>query len=130
MNTGGVHETTWNTSNSIWVHTSLGRPSASVLVHICNSHLLAVETLKDFAALGDKARQPKYLRKFLETHFKPPGGELEECYPADWRPNPSSLARVQDPDYRRWALALHRIWRQLCRQVSQLFGLSEGRLED
>lgn len=54
---------------------------------------------------------------FLETHFNPPGNELEECSPADWHPLPERFHHIKDYHLRKWALSLHRIWKILCRQV-------------
>jgi hypothetical protein len=47
------------------------------------------------------------------------GTELTDCYPEDWSPFPSKFLRISDYALRRWALHLHRIWRDLCRQVNE-----------
>ena len=38
--------------------------------------------------------------------------------PEDYHPEPDGfLSTVTDPDVRRWALAVHALWPQLCRKV-------------
>lgn len=61
------------------------------------------------------------LQKFVDDHFDPPGFELVEHYPEDWVSFPSSFLNIEDYHLRRWALHLHRIWRDLCRVVSACF---------
>ncbi|KAI1717359.1 trehalase domain-containing protein [Ditylenchus destructor] len=60
-----------------------------------------VTTLRDFYELGEK------------------GNELIESYPDDWVPFPHSFQHIEDYRLRRWALHLHRIWRDLCRRVKE-----------
>ncbi|KAF8365850.1 tre-1 [Pristionchus pacificus] len=76
-----------------------------------------VTTLRAFDALGDSVKDIAVLRTFVDTHFNPPGSELIEWYPEDWADFPSNFLRVNDYHLRRWALHLHRIWRDLCRRV-------------
>ncbi|VDN50262.1 unnamed protein product [Dracunculus medinensis] len=76
-----------------------------------------VSTLKDFYQLGDKIKNLSILRQFVDEHFDEPGMELVEYYPEDWDAFPSSFLKIQDYKLRRWALHLHRIWRDLCRKV-------------
>lgn len=78
-----------------------------------------VTTLKDFFELGDTTKNRTVLQKFVDEHFDPPGFELIEHYPEDWVSFPSSFLRIQDYHLRRWALHLHRIWRDLCRVVKE-----------
>ncbi|TKR96298.1 hypothetical protein L596_010340 [Steinernema carpocapsae] len=78
-----------------------------------------VTTLKNFYELGDKVRKRENLQKFIEAHFDPPGSELIESYPEDWVPFPASFLKIDDYHLRRWALHLHRIWRDLCRRVKE-----------
>ncbi|VDM67202.1 unnamed protein product, partial [Strongylus vulgaris] len=76
-----------------------------------------VATLRNFDELGDKANDIAVLREFVNSHFNPPGTELVEWYPRDWVDFPSTFLSIHDYHHRRWALHLHRIWRDLCRRV-------------
>lgn len=76
-----------------------------------------VTTLRDFYELGNKTKDIKILTEFVHTHFDAPGHELVEVYPEDWVPFPNSFTHIEDYRLRRWALHLHRIWRDLCRRV-------------
>lgn len=57
------------------------------------------------------------LREFVTSHFNPPGSELVEWFPPDWVDFPSNFLNIHDYHHRRWALHLHRIWKDLCRKV-------------
>ncbi|MFH4982066.1 hypothetical protein AB6A40_008775, partial [Gnathostoma spinigerum] len=76
-----------------------------------------VTTLRDFHDLGREAQNVSKLQEFVDSHFDPPGFELEEYFPKDWVAFPSSFLKIEDYHLRRWALHLHRIWRDLCRKV-------------
>ncbi|VDK79725.1 unnamed protein product, partial [Cylicostephanus goldi] len=78
-----------------------------------------VATLRNFDELGEKARDVAVLREFVNSHFNPPGTELVEWYPRDWVDFPSTFLSIHDYHHRRWALHLHRIWRDLCRRVRE-----------
>ncbi|PIO76778.1 alpha,alpha-trehalase [Teladorsagia circumcincta] len=79
--------------------------------------LLCIATLRNFDELGDKAKDIAVLREFVNSHFNPPGSELVEWFPRDWVDFPSTFLNIHDYHHRRWALHLHRIWRDLCRRV-------------
>ncbi|KAI6225077.1 Trehalase [Aphelenchoides fujianensis] len=55
-----------------------------------------VSTLKDFYELGEKAKDPKVLKQFVDAHFEEPGHELIEVYPKDWVPFPQSFQKIED----------------------------------
>jgi len=86
--------------------------------------------MRNFYDLGDKALTDREtLVKFVDEHFHPPGRncrfffrfsgtELTDCTPEDWQPFPNNFMKIKDFHLRRWALHLHRIWRDLCRKVS------------
>ncbi|KHJ97753.1 alpha,alpha-trehalase [Oesophagostomum dentatum] len=74
-------------------------------------------TLRNFDELGEKANDIAVLREFVNAHFNPPGTELVEWFPRDWVDFPSTFLNIHDYHHRRWALHLHRIWRDLCRRV-------------
>ncbi|VDM98355.1 unnamed protein product [Thelazia callipaeda] len=76
-----------------------------------------VTTLRHFYDLNGKWDNKTVLQKFVDEHFDPPGFELIEWYPEDWTVFPSSFLKIEDYHLRRWALHLHRIWRDLCRKV-------------
>lgn len=75
------------------------------------------DILKQFLGMCLKMRKQGIWVPFQETHFNPPGNELEECSPADWNPLPDRFHHIKDYHLRKWALSLHRIWKVLCRQV-------------
>ncbi|KAL3097492.1 hypothetical protein niasHS_003940 [Heterodera schachtii] len=76
-----------------------------------------VSTLRDFYELGDSVKEVSVLEAFVESHFEAPGQELIEVYPDDWAPYPNGFQHIDDYRLKRWALHLHRIWRDLCRRV-------------
>lgn len=83
----------------------------------------SVATLRNFDELGDKSNDIAVLREFVNSHFNPPGSELVEWFPRDWVDFPSTFLNIHDYHHRRWALHLHRIWRDLCRRVSDSSGV-------
>ncbi|PAV62617.1 hypothetical protein WR25_10414 [Diploscapter pachys] len=76
-----------------------------------------ITTLRHFDELGEKAMDIAVLREFVFSHFSQPGTELVEVAPPDWVEFPSNFLKIHDYHHRRWALHLHRIWRDLCRKV-------------
>lgn len=78
---------------------------------------IPVTTLKDFDDFREQAMNKTLLQKFVDEHFDPPGFELVECNPEDWTTFPSSLVKIENYHLRRWALRLHKIWKNLCRKV-------------
>ncbi|KRY36105.1 Trehalase, partial [Trichinella spiralis] len=76
-----------------------------------------ITTLQNFISLGDRVKDKAVLRAFVDEHFDPPGTELETCFPEDWKPSPKSFNVINDYEFRRWAVALNRIWKELCRRV-------------
>lgn len=104
---------------------SLHQKFFSILLTFCtdlmyipiNLLMFLVSTLRDFYELGDEINNKTILQKFVDSHFEEPGHELIEVFPEDWAPFPQSFQKIEDVYLRRWALHLHRIWRDLCRQV-------------
>ncbi|EFP11662.1 CRE-TRE-1 protein [Caenorhabditis remanei] len=76
-----------------------------------------ITTLRHFDELGDRTSDMIILREFVTSHFNPPGSELVEWFPDDWVDFPSNFLNIHDYHHRRWALHLHRIWKDLCRKV-------------
>uniref|UniRef100_A0A0R3RYG0 Trehalase n=1 Tax=Elaeophora elaphi TaxID=1147741 RepID=A0A0R3RYG0_9BILA len=58
------------------------------------------------------------LRRFVESHFDEPGGELDSFQPSDFDPESGRFESINSPSYRQWAKELHRKWPALCRKVS------------
>ncbi|KRZ76107.1 Trehalase [Trichinella papuae] len=79
-----------------------------------------ITTLQNFISLGDRVKDKAVLRAFVDEHFDPPGTELETCFPEDWKPSPKSFNVIKDYEFRRWAVALNRIWKELCRRVKSI----------
>ncbi|CAK5079789.1 unnamed protein product [Meloidogyne enterolobii] len=86
-----------------------------------------VATLRAFYELGERSKDAEILSSFVEAHFDAPGHELQETYPEDWVPFPNSFTNIDDYQLRRWALHLHRIWRDLCRRVKDDVRLHQER---
>lgn len=82
--------------------------------------MFLVTTLKDFYELGEQVKNKTALLNFVNEHFEEPGHELIETYPNDWVAFPQGFQKIEDVYLRRWALHLHRIWRDLCRRVTFL----------
>lgn len=61
------------------------------------------------------------LRRFVESHFDEPGGELDTCEPSDFDPEYGKFESINSPSYRQWAKELHRKWPTLCRKVNIFF---------
>uniref|UniRef100_A0A0N5A169 Trehalase n=1 Tax=Parastrongyloides trichosuri TaxID=131310 RepID=A0A0N5A169_PARTI len=74
-------------------------------------------TLQNFKKIGNYSEDISSLIQFVNEHFDEPGTELIPIYPTDWHTFPSNFYEIQDPYFRRWALHLHRIWRDLTRKV-------------
>uniref|UniRef100_A0A915HM11 Trehalase n=1 Tax=Romanomermis culicivorax TaxID=13658 RepID=A0A915HM11_ROMCU len=78
-------------------------------------------TLKDFEKVVDKIKDDRdLLSKFVDSHFSPPGTDLETCVPDDWKPSFFGLSKVKDEKFRFWAEQLHLMWKDLCRQIRAL----------
>ncbi|WKY04858.1 hypothetical protein Q1695_005677 [Nippostrongylus brasiliensis] len=59
------------------------------------------------------------LREFINDFFDQPEDELVSCEPIDWDPTDDAFQFVRDTKYREFALALHRKWPTLYRQISE-----------
>lgn len=77
-----------------------------------------VATLKDFERIAEQVKTDKgLLESFVDSHFYPPGSDLETCLLDDWKPAFAGLATIKDEKYRFWAEHIHLMWKDLCRQV-------------
>lgn len=75
-------------------------------------------TLRDFQQIADKIPEnEELLINFVNSHFNPPGQDLEECFPEDWKEVLPKIANIHDERYRFWAEKLHMMWKDLCRQA-------------
>ncbi|KAK9840623.1 hypothetical protein WJX81_004876 [Elliptochloris bilobata] len=75
--------------------------------------------LSAFAELVSKSKGTPLLRatvqEYVETYFSPPGSDLEVLVPPDFAEQPVGfLPALTEADTRAWALAVHRLWSQLC----------------
>ncbi|XP_060107621.1 trehalase [Heteronotia binoei] len=79
------------------------------------------EALQDFQqlvnAMPGRAVSKQQLMDFVESHFSPPGQELDPWEPADWTQSPELLGRISDQRLRSWAQALNAKWKVLGRKI-------------
>ena len=61
---------------------------------------------------------PSVLKTFVQEHFEQPGGELEDYHPTDFNAGGEQYSNIVDPNFRSWAMELHKKWPTLCRRVS------------
>lgn len=57
------------------------------------------------------------LKEFVFDNFDPPGSELEDVVPDDFKENPDFLARFDNEAIREWAAELHQLWKKLGKKV-------------
>lgn len=57
------------------------------------------------------------VKEFVQSHFEETN-ELQDAELPDWRPNPSILDRIKDPQYKSWAADLNEIWKDLARRMT------------
>nr|CAB3267232.1 trehalase-like [Phallusia mammillata] len=57
------------------------------------------------------------VKSFVLEHFSPPGSELINWTPTDWKANPTFLQSIADPGLRLWARDLHDLWKVLGREM-------------
>jgi len=76
------------------------------------------KTLEDFNTLTDKEKYDRdFMSKWLDDYFDPPGSEFQN-HQFEQVEHPKMLEKIENHDYRQWALELHRIWQQLGRDTS------------
>ncbi|GMR33854.1 hypothetical protein PMAYCL1PPCAC_04049 [Pristionchus mayeri] len=63
---------------------------------------------------------PEQLRAFVEQHFDQEGHELEKCDVPDWIPTPAAFGGITDSKMQAFALNLHNIWKELCRNIKPM----------
>ncbi|KAJ6653152.1 hypothetical protein lerEdw1_010025 [Lerista edwardsae] len=57
------------------------------------------------------------LTEFVQTHFFPPGEELETWEPPDWTDSPPLLEKISDKTLQAWARELNAKWKLLGRKM-------------
>lgn len=65
------------------------------------------------------------IKKFVADTFEPEGQEFETWDPKDWIPNPKFVDNIKDDEFRRWALKLNDIWKDLGRKIKDEVKASE-----
>ncbi|XP_039482661.1 trehalase [Drosophila santomea] len=78
------------------------------------------QTLNDFDMFTNCCRNDgslRFLQMFVEKHFNDPGSELEHWTPPDWKEEPSFLARIGDPELKKFGSAVNGLWKELGRRI-------------
>ena len=70
------------------------------------------KTLEAFDTLTDNQKNDReFMSGWLNDYFDPPGSEFQN-HQFDQVEYPKMLEKIENDDYRQWALELHRIWQQ------------------
>lgn len=64
----------------------------------------------------------------FQDNFDPPGSEFISCELADWRPYPNFLEKISDANYKQWAVDLHGLWKENCRQMIDDVGVGRSEM--
>ncbi|CAJ1362477.1 unnamed protein product, partial [Effrenium voratum] len=72
------------------------------------------EALEAFQHVNKSDHQA--LKAFVEQNFEEAGGELTPCTPDDFPEQLPALAKISQQGLKRWAAALHHLWKDLCRK--------------
>uniref|UniRef100_A0AC34G327 Trehalase n=1 Tax=Panagrolaimus sp. ES5 TaxID=591445 RepID=A0AC34G327_9BILA len=79
------------------------------------------ETIKNFTRIFGKNKLEKInkrrLKRFIDSHFRPPGEEFIDCIPQDWIEYPENFKKIKDSELREWAIAINKEWKTLCKNV-------------
>lgn len=57
------------------------------------------------------------IQQFVKSTFESEGQEFEDWDPNDWNPHPKFVEKIKDPDFKKWALGLNNIWKDLGRKI-------------
>lgn len=76
-----------------------------------------VDVVQAFKALPDNPSKDQVFQ-FVKDNFLPPGNDLEEWSPPDWRENPEFIHRIKDANLRDFASKLNELWKKLGRKIS------------
>ena len=69
-------------------------------------------TLRAFDMLSDTEKNDRdFMSNWLNDYFAPPGSEFQN-HQFDQVEHPKMLEKIENEDYRQWALELHQIWQQ------------------
>ncbi|XP_032229226.2 trehalase-like [Nematostella vectensis] len=77
----------------------------------------ANKTREAFKALGDKPTREQ-IKGFVEGFFQPPGHDLENWEPEDWKENPGFIDKINDSDLKTFGRILNSLWKKLGRNIS------------
>lgn len=85
------------------------------------------DVLRDYNQLLERVPQPdvQTLRDFVNYHFEK-GDELEVWSPPDFTKTPSITYKIADPKYKKFALDLNNIWKELGRKVKEDVKINSG----
>jgi len=72
------------------------------------------EVLEAFQQINQSDVQA--LKKFVEEYFEVEGHELDAFSPTDFPSEPPILPLIQHEALRNWTMALHHLWKDLCRK--------------
>ena len=85
-----------------------------------------IDILNAFDQLTDDEKNDRdYMSDWLDIYFDRPGSEFEN-HQFDQVEHPKMLDKIQNDDYRQWALDLHKIWQQERFQSSKIVVLSRS----
>lgn len=57
------------------------------------------------------------VRQFVNDTFDQEGKEFEDWVPQDWTQNPKYVDKIEDENFKKWALGLNKIWLELGRKM-------------
>lgn len=78
------------------------------------------ETLSRFNEFMEKHNQTPSrndVKQFVNDTFEEEGSEFEDWTPQDWIETPKYVEKIEDDAFRKWALGLNNIWKQLGRKM-------------
>ncbi|XP_016969977.1 uncharacterized protein LOC108037831 [Drosophila rhopaloa] len=78
------------------------------------------QTMADFDMFSNCRKNDgslRFLQMFVEKHFNDPGTELEPWTPPDWKPQPSFLIKISDPEIKQFGSDVNKIWLHLGRRI-------------
>ncbi|RZC32475.1 trehalase-like [Asbolus verrucosus] len=73
----------------------------------------------EFMAKNNNHPSKYAVRLFVNETFDPAGQEFEDWDPADWIKHPKFVDAIQDEDFKKWALALNLVWKDLGRKMKK-----------
>ncbi|KAH8337872.1 hypothetical protein KR067_007719 [Drosophila pandora] len=80
------------------------------------------QTMADFKLFSNCRKNDgslHFLGMFVEKHFNEPGNDLVPWTPTDWKSSPPFLAKVHDPEMKKFGSDVNAIWKDLGRKVHE-----------